>query len=88
MWPTKKKPSQSHIGEFGELDGGGGYSGIIFFYKDANQTENFTEVRKWYILQRWKTLLTLKETKHSDLISHALMFMMENEWYHDFHFLH
>jgi len=46
MWPTKKKPSQSHIGEFGELDGGGGYSGIIFFYKDANQTENFTGVRK------------------------------------------
>jgi len=24
---NKKKPSQRHIGEFGELDGGGGYSG-------------------------------------------------------------
>jgi len=25
-----KKPSQRHIGEFGELDGGGGYSSFFF----------------------------------------------------------
>jgi len=50
MWPTKKKLKfkkmsiQRHIGEFGELDGGGGYSGKIN-YKGANQTKNFTEVK-------------------------------------------
>jgi len=40
----KKKPSQRHIGEFGELDRGGEFS-AIFFYKGANQTENCTEVK-------------------------------------------
>jgi len=33
-------PSQRHINVFGELDWGGGFSGI-FFYEDVNQTENF-----------------------------------------------
>jgi len=49
MRPIKKiflkKPSQRHIGGFGELDGGGGYSGLFFlqrcklnrkFYMDEN----------------------------------------------------
>jgi len=35
MWP-KKKPSQRHISEFGELDGGF----LDFFYKGANQIGN------------------------------------------------
>jgi len=30
MWPAKKKLSQRHIGKFGELDGGGVYSGFFF----------------------------------------------------------
>jgi len=33
--------NQCHVSEFTELDGGEGYSGRIFFYQDANQTENF-----------------------------------------------
>jgi len=41
----KKKTSQRHIGEFGELDGGGVYSRTFFFYKGANQTENFTRMK-------------------------------------------
>jgi len=31
MWPTKKKkPGQRHIGEFSELDGGGGIPDFFF----------------------------------------------------------
>jgi len=39
----KIKSSQRHIGEFGELDRGGGYSGF-FFYKGANQTRKFYRI--------------------------------------------
>jgi len=39
-----KKPSQRHIGEFGELDGEGIFW-IFLFNKGANQTENFTGVK-------------------------------------------
>jgi len=51
MWPKKKKlklkkkPSQRHIGEFGELMGEGGFLEKKLIYKGANQTENFTEVK-------------------------------------------
>jgi len=44
MWPTKKMSSQRHIGEFGELDRGGGYSDF-FFYKGANQNKIFTGMK-------------------------------------------
>jgi len=44
-------PSQRHIGEFGELDGGEGYSGKKYFYKGTNQTENFTGVKNVINLQ-------------------------------------
>ena len=40
----KIKSSQRHIGEFGELDGGGGYSWKKN-YKGANQTENIVGVK-------------------------------------------
>jgi len=41
----KKKPSQCHISKYAELDGGGGFSGKKFFYKDGNQTENFIRAK-------------------------------------------
>jgi len=47
MWPIKnfkKMPNQRHVSEFGELDGGGGISGI-FFLQGVNQTENFIKVK-------------------------------------------
>ena len=34
--------NQCHVSKFAELDGGGVFSGKKKFYKDANQTENFT----------------------------------------------
>ena len=45
MANQKKMSSQRHIGEFGELDGGGEYSEKIIIYKGANQTINFTELK-------------------------------------------
>ena len=42
----KKKASQRHIGEFGELDGRWAYSEEKkIFYKGANQTESFTRAK-------------------------------------------
>jgi len=32
-------PTQRHISEFAELNGGGWFSGIFFFYEDGNQTK-------------------------------------------------
>ena len=40
----KKMSSQRHIGEFGELDRGGGILNL-FFYKSANQTKKFTGMK-------------------------------------------
>jgi len=42
MKKWKKKPNQRHVSKFAELDGGGVFSRKKKFYKDANQTENFT----------------------------------------------
>jgi len=39
-----KKTKSGHIGGFSELDGEGVFRNI-FFYNDANQTENFTEIK-------------------------------------------
>jgi len=53
-------PIQRHIGEFGELDGGGGYSGKNKLQGcKSNQKFYRGENLKWHILQRWKTLSTL-----------------------------
>jgi len=42
MWPTKKKmPSQRHIDEFGELDGGGGYFGKKIFLQRYKSNRKF-----------------------------------------------
>jgi len=35
-------PNQRHVRKIAEFDGGGVFSGKKKFYKDANQTENFT----------------------------------------------
>ena len=41
----KKMPNQRYVRKFAVLDGGGVFYGKKKFYKDANQTENFTEAK-------------------------------------------
>jgi len=40
-----KKPTQRHISESAELDGGGGFSRKKDFYEDGIQTENFIRTK-------------------------------------------
>jgi len=40
----KKMPNQCHVSKFAELDGGGCFLKKKF-YKDANQTKNFTRAK-------------------------------------------
>jgi len=58
----KKMPNQRHVSKFAELDGGGVFSGEKKFYKDANQTENFTGAKTEN--GGWKTLLTQKKIRY------------------------